>query len=384
MIRKTYMPYIHKAIKIYDLFVGKTFLLAYHENRKHPFNFIEIKFEHNNFWHLVGCKIDKSLNFDNKIIYQDCLNGKDISQMLLYSDKEENISAKSETIEKVFDFINKGVRVTDKNCKNNSWSFDIALGDSCGFVGYDKESKSTYFPRTVQKRDIDDLKKKANKHIIIVLQKENSDIEYNRLAYEASHGLFSKLKPEQFKDYPLAPNLLAMLNGGGGGGNGNSQQKHNDKNKSAEKGVGETTTQTPAQQTAAPQETQNMQKQDSTQTNGVVQKAELESISVTEDGKAQVELRIVPNKFFLGKNNNVESVLKDENRYEGSMLWRIEMEQAGKYDYDTGKIIDVIEMEVSYIEEEPEEEQYERYNYESGIEDSRNDNFNDYDEREDR
>lgn len=216
MISKKSMNELHRAIKKYDKLVNKTYLLAYKKDES-TFEFIEIKIEECNFWHLLGCKLptSKTNKYDehHHIYYEKCLNGEDISQDLSYAEghKEKDVVEKRQTIESVFDFVSnaKGLKLS----KSGEYNFQLAIGSVIGIIGYNN-NHNIYYPKTAQNKDINKIitrtysTRKLNK-ITIILSKDNNNLEYNHIEFEAGKDLFAKLA-DQFKNIPLSAELLQL------------------------------------------------------------------------------------------------------------------------------------------------------------------------------
>lgn len=216
MISKKSMNELHRAIKKYDKLVNKTYLLAYKKDES-TFEFIEIKIEECNFWHLLGCKLptSKTNRYDehHHIYYEKCLNGEDISQDLSYAEghKEKDVVEKRQTIESVFDFVSnaKGLKLS----KSGEYNFQLAIGSVIGIIGYNN-NHNIYYPKTAQNKDINKIitrtysTRKLNK-ITIILSKNNNNLEYNHIEFEAGKDLFAKLA-DQFKNIPLSAELLQL------------------------------------------------------------------------------------------------------------------------------------------------------------------------------
>ena len=218
MISKKSMNELHRAIKKYDKLVNKTYLLAYKKDES-TFEFIEIKIEECNFWHLLGCKLptSKTNKYDehHHIYYEKCLNGEDISQDLSYAEghKEKDVVEKRQTIESVFDFVSnaKGLKLS----KSGEYNFQLAIGSVIGIIGYNN-NHNVYYPKTAQNKDINKIitrtysTRKLNR-ITIILSKNNNSLEYNHIEFEAGKDLFAKLA-YQFKNIPLSSELLQLTN----------------------------------------------------------------------------------------------------------------------------------------------------------------------------
>lgn len=76
MISKEKYELVKKAIQIYDQLNGRTYLVLYKVSAKQVAKSMEVTILEENFWHLVGCKIDekKRLTVSQKHhLYLDCV-----------------------------------------------------------------------------------------------------------------------------------------------------------------------------------------------------------------------------------------------------------------------------------------------------------------------
>lgn len=118
---------------------------------------------------------------------------------------------KRQTIESVFDFVSnaKGLKLS----KSGEYNFQLAIGSVIGIIGYNN-NHNIYYPKTAQNKDINKIitrtysTRKLNK-ITIILSKDNNNLEYNHIEFEAGKDLFAKLA-DQFKNIPLSTELLQL------------------------------------------------------------------------------------------------------------------------------------------------------------------------------
>ena len=108
MISKENYELVKKAIKIHSNLKDRTYLILYKVNSKQKSKVMETSILEENFWHLVGCKIDDSLNLtpeQKHQLYLDCLAGEDISKSLIYTRQPQDVSKKATVVINIFDFI---------------------------------------------------------------------------------------------------------------------------------------------------------------------------------------------------------------------------------------------------------------------------------------
>lgn len=212
MISNKSMHELHKIIKKYDNLVGRTYLIAFRKEKTEELEFIEIKIEKRNFWHLLACKLSSS---QHDIFYEKCLKGEDISNNLEYvvGHNEQDVIKKSNIINDVFDFISNAK--STKISFTGEYNFKLAIGSLLGIIGYDTNDK-VYYPRSAQNKDINKLlvnsysPRKSHK-ISIILSKENTEnSKYDKIDFEAGKNLFAKLS-DQFKKFPLSKELNDII-----------------------------------------------------------------------------------------------------------------------------------------------------------------------------
>lgn len=212
MISNRSMQELHKIIKKYDNLVGRTYLIAFRQEKTEELGFVEIKIDKRNFWHLLACKLSSS---QHDIFYEKCLKGEDISNNLEYvvGHNEQDVIKKSNAINNVFDFISNAK--STKLSFTGEYNFKLAVGSVLGIIGYDTNDK-VYYPRSAQSKDINKLivnsySPRKNHKISIILSKENTkNSEYDKINFEAGKNLFVKLS-DQFERFPLSKELNNLI-----------------------------------------------------------------------------------------------------------------------------------------------------------------------------
>lgn len=72
---------LHNDIQLYNKMKGNDYLIAFKKGKKDTLKYCQLTFQHYNFWHLLGCKID---NGDAELIYNECMHKKDISENVVF------------------------------------------------------------------------------------------------------------------------------------------------------------------------------------------------------------------------------------------------------------------------------------------------------------
>lgn len=190
MIYESSLQHLNEAIKIYNRFVGKTYLIAYCVNKNHPFCFTEFIFRQKHFWHLLGCEFDGEKNYTPEqkgYFYNSCLNGEDVKEALNYTQSNKETDSKYAVFMKIFDIISnaKEILITETDNSPEEAVFKIGAGKMIGTIGYAKDdNSSTYFPKTVQDKSIFKINPKANKKIVFILSKPAGEQHYTEIEYE--------------------------------------------------------------------------------------------------------------------------------------------------------------------------------------------------------
>lgn len=82
MIAKDKYELVKKAIRVHNRLKDRTYLILYKVNARQSAKYMETPVLEENFWHLVGCKIDASMGLtpeQKHQIYSDCVKEIDIS-----------------------------------------------------------------------------------------------------------------------------------------------------------------------------------------------------------------------------------------------------------------------------------------------------------------
>ena len=90
MISKENYELVKKAIKIHNNLKDRTYLILYKVNAKQKSKVMETSILEENFWHLVGCKIDDSLKLTSEQkhqLYLDCLVEQLIVKKILFQNE---------------------------------------------------------------------------------------------------------------------------------------------------------------------------------------------------------------------------------------------------------------------------------------------------------
>ena len=101
MISKGKYELVKKAIKIHNNLKDRIYLILYKSNAKQMSKIMETPILEQNFWHLVGCRIDETLTLtpqQKHQMYIDCVDEKDISQSLVYTRQAQDVSKKSNVL----------------------------------------------------------------------------------------------------------------------------------------------------------------------------------------------------------------------------------------------------------------------------------------------
>lgn len=206
MILKKDLLLLQQAIKIYNRRVGKQYLVAYRTNKNHRSKVIELSICEENFWHLVGCKVNP--NCDGHVVYQSCLEGKDVTESLSYTRKSQDLKKKAEVFCKLFDFIAnaKVLRIACTENTPDAAMFCVGAGTVAGLIGYDKVSKY-HIPKTTQDKSIFALDKNASDKIFLVLSKSDGSDIYDVMEYSISKEHAGELCSELMDAYNISGNL---------------------------------------------------------------------------------------------------------------------------------------------------------------------------------
>ncbi len=206
MILKKDLILLQQAIKIYDRRAGKQYLISYRTNKNHHAKVIELSIREGNFWHLVGCKVNQEC--DGHVVYQACLEGKDVSESLSYTRRSQDLKKKADIFCKLFDFIEnaKILRIASTENAPEAAMFCVGAGTVGGLIGYDKVSKY-HIPKTTQEKSIFALDKNASDKIFLVLSKSDESEIYDVMEYSISKDHAGELCAELMDSYRISEDL---------------------------------------------------------------------------------------------------------------------------------------------------------------------------------
>ena len=174
--------------------------ILYKASAKHKAKVMEASILEENFWHLVGCKIDDSLDLSPKQkhqLYQDCLAGKDISASLVYTRQAQDVAKKASVVISMFDFVKnaKTIRLCHTDGTPEAAMFKVGAGSSNGVIGYSNEDKGM-IPRTAQQKSIFKIKADASDKIFLIMSKPYGNGKYDRIDYVISPKIFPDIREE--------------------------------------------------------------------------------------------------------------------------------------------------------------------------------------------
>lgn len=206
MIQKSTMKLLHNAIKEYDKLSGKDYLVACHISRKHPMEYLTLRINHHNFWHLLGCKIDKK---QEKLpdIYQMCIEQQDITEYLNYTSAVFTCKEKFDVFMEVFNFVEKAkqIRISYTDDTPDFYKFKLANGNSKGIIGYDNEfgRKNIYIPKTTQRKIVASFNNQARR-IVYICSRKIGESSFERLEYETAKGVYKEILKSRIECPPLS------------------------------------------------------------------------------------------------------------------------------------------------------------------------------------
>lgn len=169
-------------------------MILFKVNAKQKSKVMETPILEENFWHLVGCKIDDSLKLTNEQkhqLYLDCLAEKDISGSLIYTRQAQDVSKKANVVISMFDFIKnaKSIRLCYTDGTPEATMFRVGAGSNNGVIGYSDEDKGM-IPKTAQQKSIYKIRADANDKIFLIISKPYGSAKYDRVDYAVSPKIF--------------------------------------------------------------------------------------------------------------------------------------------------------------------------------------------------
>lgn len=200
MISKENYELVKKAIKIHSKLKDRTYLILYKASAKQVSKVMETPIREENFWHLVGCKIDETLELtpeQKHQLYIDCLEEKDVADSLVYTRQAQDVSKKANVVIGMFDFIDnaKSIRLCHTDGTPEAAMFKVGAGSNNGVIGYSVEDKGM-IPKTAQQKSIFKIKSDANDKIFLVISKKYGNAKYDRLDYAVSKKIFPSVIDE--------------------------------------------------------------------------------------------------------------------------------------------------------------------------------------------
>lgn len=200
MISKDKYELVKKAIKVHNRLKGRTYLILYKVNAKKTSKCMETPILEENFWHLVGCKIDETLGLtpeQKHQVYLDCAEGKDVSDYLIYTRQAQDVSRKATVVINMFDFVAnaKSIRLCHTDGSPEAAMFRVGAGSANGVIGYSDERKGM-IPKTAQQKSIYKIKADANDKIFLILSKNYGYEKYDRIDYAISQKIFPAILNE--------------------------------------------------------------------------------------------------------------------------------------------------------------------------------------------
>lgn len=203
MIGNKILTNLQKCIQLYDKKNENDYLIVFSRGKNIPMEYCQITFNHYNFWHLLGCKVDEK---NSSLIYDKCKNGEDVSKELSLVHSYSEANTKCEIFDKVFDFISnaKCIKIGCISGCPEEFYLTMALGNEVGIVGYDypKGNQKFLIPKSVQNKRISLVSKELNK-ILFILSKSQKDESYNNIEYEIKKGVAKEYLSEISKDVKI-------------------------------------------------------------------------------------------------------------------------------------------------------------------------------------
>ena len=212
------------AIKEYDKLAGKEFLIGCSISKNHDTEYLVLQINRHNFWHLLGCQLDKSKLKERSLdIYDMCIKGEPIQEYLIYTKDYASSTQKKDPFLSVFNFVEKAKQIRISNTKDTPdyCKFKLVHGNACGIIGYDNDKNTkdpnTYIPKTTQNKASQSFNN-DNKRILFILSRMIQEHIFTKLEYEATPGLYMKLAANVPSKYKInLPSITFHDNGGFGG-----------------------------------------------------------------------------------------------------------------------------------------------------------------------
>ena len=219
MIYESTEKLLRTAILEYDKLAGREFLIGCGVGKNHPTECIILRINEHDFWHLLGCQIDKSKSEEIKKhnLYEMCKKGQSVRNYLVYTKDHQSCVEKSRTFLKIFHFVEKArqIRISSTGNTPDYYKFKLVHGNAYGIIGYDhdksEKDKKIWIPKSTQSKSVGSFQKESKKIYFILSRKIHSNV-FTVLEYEAVGGLYMKLKECLPKEYKI--NISEMSNNG--------------------------------------------------------------------------------------------------------------------------------------------------------------------------
>jgi len=193
MISEKILKNLHNDIQIYDKKNGKDYLIVCSKGKNDKLKCCQITYNHFNFWHLLGCKIESE---NHLATYEACKAKEDVAVDISLVHSYAEAEVKHIVFEKVFDFVTNAKLIKVGyigNCPEQFY-LTMSMGNEVGFVGYDYPrdgNKNYLIPKSVQSKKISSVASNLNKILFIVSKQQNQDA-YTNVEYEIKKGIMSE------------------------------------------------------------------------------------------------------------------------------------------------------------------------------------------------
>lgn len=200
MISKEKYELVKSAIQVHNKLKDRTYLILYKTNAKQISKHMITPILEENFWHLVGCKMDDKMELSPEQkhhLYLKCVNGEDISDSLEYTRQPQDVSKKVNVINNVFDFVAnaKTIRLCHTDGTPEAAMFRVGAGSTNGVIGYSDEKKGM-IPKTAQDKSIFNITRDSNGKIFLIISKPYGSAKYDRVDYAISKKIFPDIIDE--------------------------------------------------------------------------------------------------------------------------------------------------------------------------------------------
>lgn len=196
MISEKLLGQIKGCIQLYDQKCGNDYVIVFGKGKKDSVKYCHITFNHCNFWHLLGCKLNDKCHME---VYSQCKSGVDISKKLSLVHSYSEAFTKCEIFSRVFDFVSnaKYIKIGYAAGHPEEHYLTMALGNETGIIGYDyvKGNKKFMIPKTVQGKKISSVSSELDK-ILFILSKNQNEKAYTKIEYEIKSGVAKEYFPQ--------------------------------------------------------------------------------------------------------------------------------------------------------------------------------------------